>query len=60
MYNIRGCYDWGKMSLILLAIIELIYWLIRTSRRRGGDGVKRVEGGIRYFSPLSVLLYKRT
>ena len=39
-----------------LANMELIYWPVRSSSRRGGDVVKGVEGRNRYFSQLQVLL----
>ena len=28
-----------------LSSIYVIYWLVGASRRRGGDGVKEVDGG---------------
>ena len=31
---------------IYVANMELIYWSVRSSNRRGGDGVNRVDGGI--------------
>ena len=38
--------------------MELIYWSVRSSSRSGGDGVKGVEGGNRYFIPLRVSLFR--
>ena len=38
--------------------MELVYWSVRSSRRGGGDGVKGVDGGNRYFRPLQVSLIR--
>ena len=37
--------------------MDLIYWLVRSSGRRGWDGVNWVDGGYRYSGLLRVLLY---
>ena len=36
---IHGYYDWGKLSSILIAIYLAIYWSVRLSSRKGGDGI---------------------
>ena len=36
--------------------MDLINWQVRSSIRRGGDGVKWLNGGYRYFSQLRVPL----
>ena len=36
----------GKLSSIWLANMKLIYWSVRSSGRRGGDEIKRVDGVI--------------
>ena len=35
--------------------MDLIYWSIRSSSKRDGDGVKGFDGGNRYFSQMRVL-----
>ena len=30
--------------------MELIYWSVRSSSRRTGDGIKRIDGGVLLFS----------
>ncbi len=49
-----------KSSSIQLDNMEHIYWSVRPSSKRGGDGIKGVDGGYRYFSQLKVLLYHST
>ena len=34
-----------KLSSIKVAIMDITYWSVRSSSRRGGDGVKGVDGG---------------
>ena len=46
MQNIRGYYDRGKLSSIQVAKMELIYWPVRLSSRRGEYEVK---GGVESF-----------
>ena len=46
-----------KLSSIELANIELVYWSVLSSSRRGEDGIKGVEGGNSYFSPLEIPFY---
>ena len=50
MDNLSG----EKLSSILLANMELVYWSVHSSSKRGGDGVKRFEWGNSNFSPLKV------
>ena len=38
-------------SSIKIAYKELLYWSVRSSGRRGGDGIKGVNVEYRYFSP---------
>ena len=35
-----------KLWTILVANIDIIYWSVRSSSKRGGDGVKGVDRGI--------------
>ena len=60
MLNIRGYYNRGKIVVNLAYKHGTLYWQVRISGRWGGDGVKGVEWGYRYFSPLQVSLNKRT
>ena len=46
-----------NFSFNKIATMKLIYWPVRSSSRRGGDGVKRINGKHRYFSQLRVSLY---
>ena len=43
---------------IKVANMDIIYWPVRSSSRRGGDGGKEVglKEGYRYFGPLQVSL----
>ena len=45
-YIIRGYYDRGKLLSIKVANMDIIYWSVCLSSRRGGDKVKGVNGGI--------------
>ena len=47
----------GKYDSNLLANMDLIYWSVRSISSMGGDGVKVMDGGYRYFSQLRVTLY---
>ena len=49
---------WDNLSSIYLANKELVYWSVLSSSRTRGDGVKGMEEGNGYFSPLQFLLYK--
>ena len=44
--DIRDYVDRWNLPSIKLANMHLIYWSIRSSRRRGWDGIKRVEEGV--------------
>ena len=46
-----------KCRRLLLANMDIIYWSLCSSSRRGGKRIKEVDGGDRYFSQLQVLLY---
>ena len=39
-----------NLSSIKVANMDLIYWSIRSSSKRGGDGLKGMDEGYRYFS----------
>ena len=39
-----------KFSSIQDANMWLIYWSVRSSSSRGGDGLKSVDGGYRYLA----------
>ena len=43
-------------DIIELANIELVYWSVRSSSKRGVDGIRGVEEGNSYLSPLEVPL----
>ena len=45
------------LSSIQVAYMDLIYWSVSSSSRRGGYGVKVVDGGYCYFSPMELALY---
>ena len=46
-YNLRGYnIDRGKFVVNVGCYMNLIYWSVRSSRRRGEDGVKGVDWGI--------------
>ncbi len=47
-----------KLSSIMVACMELLYWAVHSSNIREGDGVKEVDGESCYFSQLRVSLYK--
>ena len=57
-YIIRGYYDRGKLLSIKVANMDIIYWSVCLSSRRGGDKVEGVNGGNRYFSLLQVNFFK--
>ena len=42
-----------------VANMKLIYWTVRLSSGRGGDGVKWVDGEYSFLCQLRVLLYQR-
>ena len=46
-----------NFSFNKIATMKLIYWPVRSSSKRGGDGVKRINGKHRYCSQLRVSLY---
>ena len=48
-----------KLSSIKLANMDLIYWSVRSSNRRGGDYVKIVDGEYHSFSQLRASLYHK-
>ena len=39
--------------------MDLIYWSVHSSSRRGGDNILGVDGGYRYFSQLRLSLYRK-
>ena len=39
-----------NLSLIQVANMDLLYWSVRSFSRKGGDGVKGLDGGYRFFS----------
>ena len=45
-----------KLSSILVANMDIIYWSVRLSSRRGGDCVKGIDGADRYFIQILVSL----
>ena len=49
-----------KLSSIYVANMDIIYWPIRSSSRRGKDKIKRVDGGYHYFSQLPKSLNSST
>ena len=58
---IYGYYDRGKIVVILVAISLVIYWPVRLSSRKGGDGIKGVgDWEDRYFNSLQVSLYNKS
>ena len=46
-----------NLSSILAAKMDIIYWPVRSSSRKGGDGVKEVDSEDCYFSQLLVSLH---
>ena len=40
IYDMWGHIDRGNLSSIYIANIDLIHWSVRSSSRRGGDGLK--------------------
>ena len=47
-----------KLSSIQVADMDIIYWSVRSSSMRGGDGVNGVNGGYRSFCQLQVNLVR--
>ena len=58
MYNrYRICVDImteKKLSSIPVAIMDIIYWSVRSSSRRGGDRVKGMVMGYHFLNHLQV------
>ena len=46
-----------KLSSIKVGNMDIIYWSVCSSSRRGGNGVKGVNVGERYFSRLQDSIY---
>ena len=47
----------GGNFVVNLAIMDLIHWSVRSSSRKGGNGVKGMNGRDRYFRQLQISLY---
>ena len=55
----RGYIDMGNLSSIQLDNMYIIFWSVRSSSKRGGDGVKRVDGVSLFQSAASITLFIR-